>query len=348
MPAVDVLVMIALLGLAAPPGPATAVQPVTPEAAAGKENAAPRYLAAVAFLDSPDDCAAIMNGPVWNAALPDATSEEIEAVRGCVAQHADHIAALIEASTPEWCAFDYDPALPIGSDPPPLGNLRHAVMMLVARANIALADGDADAAASALAGAVRMSAHMQGYPIPIAAVIGQRTFQAAAAVTMHALRDGLLGPSHAATIAKAVDRFGADDPFGTAMALRTERDHYVQWLSVPVEGHEGIQPLMRIHALADEEPPKTGYGSFPLEPEQAERLLKQLRDAYDIAIDATLRGDVQAADQLDQQREKRVFGHGASILMPIVSRVVESDVQARADLDALRAALDEARRANSP
>jgi hypothetical protein len=336
MPAVDVLVMIALLGLAAPPGPATAVQPVAPEVAAGKENAAPRYLAAVAFLDEPGNCAAIMNGPVWNAALPNSTVEEIDAARDCVAQHADHIAALIEASTPEWCAFDYDPALPIGSDLPPMGNLRNAVMLLIANANIALA------------GAVRMSAHMQGYPMPIAAVIGQRTFQAAAAVTMHALRDGLLGPSHAATIARAVNRFGAEDPFGTAMALRTERDHYVQWLSVPVEGHEGIQPLMRIHAMADEEPPKSGYGSFPLEPEQAERLLKQLRDAYDIAIDATLRGDVQAADQLDQQREKRVFGHGASILMPIVSRIVESDVQARADLDALRAALDEAQRANSP
>lgn len=255
-----------------------------------------------------------------------------------LAEIADFLDDLQRASRETHCDFQVRYEDGYAALLPHLGQMRQFARLLAADARRLALAGDEEGAAERLATMLRMARHLTGDRILISSLVS-------AAISNMAIveADWLLertrgaGPVRAA-LARALDRFPPDDPFGVEAALRTERDlvaSLARRFRGPNAGRDFADMFLAMVQSEDDTLRRRALGS--LEGEQFKAEVEKAVDAFDLVFEAWGAGDPAAElDALGQRFVEGDFGTVAILVVPAFGKTYESDAKARARLEAFR------------
>ncbi len=279
-----------------------------------KDNAALGYWRAFSLV-TPDNAKAIsaFNRDAIGAA--DFTIED-ESVRAIV-RNDDIVTRLIEAAGKPDCDFAIDYERGIYALLPHLGPMRTSALILILRARLDLAEGDAAHATESLEAVLRSSEHLVDEDTLISSLVSMAIFASAQPVIEYGVAQGAFDAAQRATLRAAFDRFAKDDPFRVLASIRREKSVITDFVRTSLQGEAGLEAVR----VAGDSP-------------AARRLAEQIANNEDLAPQIALyqlfmdqataaleSRDLAAIQELEKGIDAGVFGDVAATFAPGFSAV---------------------------
>lgn len=262
-----------------------------------------------------------------------------------LASNADTIELLIEATRFPGCDFGIDYEKGIDALLPNLGPMRRMAQILILDANRLLAEGDTDGAAERIAACLRLSQHITGDTTLINSLVSIAVF--ALVEDMVLKNQPSFSAENRQTIATALARFDAEDPFGCVKSVLGEAKHFGDWMVRRVDNEWSTPETFKadIAMLYGEDPQDGALDDLVAADHkdlQAFRrsLLSQIEQYCTVLrLTAEAWNSPDAEQSLKALEAKIVdgtFGGVAMMMAPSLIRCHHSDMKTRAKLDALK------------
>lgn len=313
-------------------------------AASADQNAALRYWRAMWIMgeDTPSPSVDYegLYDPNYNHA---SDGEEPYPSSQLLEDRAEAIGLLIEASRLDHCDFGIDYEKGVEALLPHLSPMRRAAQLLVLDARRLLSEGDTDGATERVTAAYRLAEHMTGDLTLINSLVSMACFSLVDSFVE--TNEASFNDAHRQTIAQAIARFDADDPFGCAKAVRGEATFFGGWMlrrvdnewSTPDRFIEDFATLFDF-GTADEvraEVFNTTFDSAESFRAQLRREIEKYNTALNLMADAWNTPDAEKSlEAIETQIVEGNFGTIARHMAPALGRCHASDMKARATLEA--------------
>ena len=145
-------------------------------------------------------------------------------------------------------AIEYDKGL--DALLPHLGPMRTSAVILLLRARMDLAEGDAAHASQALEAVLRSSEHLVSDDTLISSLVSLAMFALAQPVIELGVSQKAFDANQIVTLRDALDRFAEKDPFGVLASIRREKEVIAGWAASTLRGEAGAEWL---RVLPDED-----------------------------------------------------------------------------------------------
>jgi hypothetical protein len=252
---------------------------------------------------------------------------------------AEVIGLLIEASLLEDCDFGVDYHNGVEATLPHLSPMRKSAQLLMLDARRLLAEGNTDAATERIAAGYRLAEHMTGDRTLINALVSIACFS---------LVDGVVSenaqaftPENRRTIAAALTRFDAEDPFGCVRAVRSEAELFGGWMLQRIDNQWATPESFAADvAMLTDDPDNPGgllrtfYSGDRNDQKAFQKALRAQLDQYSTALHlmADAWNTPEAEQSLQAIGEKITegsFGALAQLMAPALTRVHRNDTTTR-------------------
>ncbi|MDX2115492.1 MAG: hypothetical protein SFZ24_07710 [Planctomycetota bacterium] len=282
----------------------------------------------------------VLEAPLRGGAVD---AELLAKVRPTVEALRDAANRLVEASKIDHCDFMGGQLQAEGplALMPHLSPMRQGMQLLIASACVDAQDGRGDRAAAQLAGAFRMSRHLQNENVLISSLVSISGFRLIDQAVAALLDAGAIDAAGQGELAGALRRFDPADPFRVRAAFLGERTYFVGWIRRELAGAgEGASQARDFLAGLAKEGGSKGAEVVmqTLERGQSIEPYLVLTEAfYDEMLKIWDEPDAAAKiAQLESRADKNEFGPLTTIILPSGSKVLEQSRGAEARLAALQ------------
>jgi hypothetical protein len=160
---------------------------------------------------------------------------------------------IIRAASKPECDFAIEYDQGIDALLPHLGPMRTSAIMLVLRARLDLAEGDAAHAATCLEAALRTSEHLVDGNILIGSLVSLAITASAQPVIELGIANGAFDAGQRQRLAAVLDEIDDGDPFGIISGLRTEKRMVARWAADRLSGPDASSILASLSGEDEDE-----------------------------------------------------------------------------------------------
>ncbi len=240
---------------------------------------------------------------------------------------------IIRAAAKPECDFAIEYDQGIDALLPHLGPMRASAIMLVLRARLDLAEGDAAHAATCLEAALRTSEHLAQGNILIGSLVSLAITASAQPVIELGVAQGAFNAGERQRLAAVVERIDDEDPFGIVSGLRIEKGMVAQWAATRLSGPDAASILASLSGeVEDEAVRRVARGDLG-----AQIALYEL--FMDKGIDALQARDLTALNGLRDAVRGGAFGDLTLVVAPSLQPVLRNLNRADELLASLRESL---------
>lgn len=255
------------------------------------------------------------------------------------------IDGLIEATEFPACDFGIDYDKGVDALLPHLPPIRKSAQLLILDAKRLLAEGDTDGATERIAACFRLSQHITGDTTLINSLVSLAVFGLAEDLVLE--NQASFSDANRQSIAEALARFQADDPFGCVKSVLGEAEHFGDWMMRRVDDEWSTLDRFAADftALFDGDPQDEIMSDFFSDtvktPEDFRRLLRSEIDQYCTALHlmAEAWNSPDAEKSLNALEAKIIdgsFGTVTKVMAPALTRCHHNDMRGREKLSRLR------------
>lgn len=312
-------------------------------------NAALRYWAAWSAMpkpySEPDRALSELAEGVANAGW-----ELDEAELDLVDDYREQLVAIGRATRLEYCDFELEFELAPKLLLPHVGRARTTIKLMLVEARLAMDRGDRAVASEWIGAAIRHTAHTGSDGTMVSSVAAMRNFEMIAALIVFMDESITLSAAEAATIRFAIEKIDQTDLFGARAALEYEGDRMCDWVARKSETPEGLKEIFdfldsmstvggdRILDVG-----RVGLGMEVMKSGGWNSAVDGMRRAYgDLLVawdgDDPIMGLRRVRDNLMEGD----YGPVTRYLLPAISRLYQSQVNAKKTLRELDVLLDDA------
>lgn len=272
-----------------------------------------------------------------------------QAVREVLLRVQPALSAVRRGARQDYSDFHLDYARGFDLTMPHLARLRDIGRLMSAEAMVRLHDGDATRCADGIASLNRLAGHVAADDIIISSLIAQAISSGADRVVQAGLDRGAFGPVESARVRASLEYVGADDPFGYAEAIGSERDLMIDWLRRKyAQGEDRARMLDELSLDAGPGVELAGLtlmdqSRFERALDQADEVIRRIETIFSMEDQVEARLEL---DQLNAEIERGRHGALSMLLAPnyenLYDRMIEAQDQVAgriAELDALIAGI---------